>query len=245
MTASPLTPHASPGIFITGTDTGCGKTAVAAGIIHCLRSRGVAAAGMKPVASGCRETPAGLRNDDAELLLETAGLDVPYGDVNPYAFLPPIAPHLAAEETEMAVRTGPIEEAFNRLLGRSDCVVVEGVGGWAVPLGPELMLADLARSLNLPVILVVGMRLGCLNQAALSARAIQDDGLQLAGWIGNGLDQAFERAGANLASLKQMLDPAPCIGVVDYHAPATAQAVSRHLRFDRLMGAMGAATPES
>lgn len=232
------------GLFITGTDTGCGKTAVAAGIIHRLRSRGVTAAGMKPVASGCRRTPTGLRNEDAERLLEASGLELDYHQVNPYAFIPPVAPHLAADEAGVTISTDTILAAFRDLRRRADCVVVEGVGGWSVPLGPDFMLADLARALDLPVVLVVGMKLGCLNQALLSARAIRDDGLNLAGWIANAMDPEMERAGANLVSLKGLLAPAPCLGVVDHHAPATAEAVARHLRFDRLMAAMAAEEDE-
>lgn len=238
MSTSVHTIPARQGLFITGTDTGCGKTAVAAGIIHRFRSRGVTAVGMKPVASGCRETPAGLRNDDAERLLEAAGGGLDYDLVNPYAFAPPIAPHLAAEEAGTGIEIGAIREAFLALRRRADCVVVEGVGGWAVPLGPDLMLADLARALDLPVVLVVSLRLGCLNQALLSARAIRADGPPLAGWIANAVDPAMDRAGANLMSLKELLAPTPCLGVVDHHAPATAEAVARHLRFDRLMAAM-------
>lgn len=228
------------GLFITGTDTGCGKTAVAAGIIHRLRSRGVTAVGMKPVASGCRRTPAGLRNEDAELLMEASGLELDYDQVNPYAFAPPVAPHLAADEADVAISADTIRAAFLDLHRRADCVVVEGVGGWSVPLGPDFMLADLARALDLSVVLVVGMRLGCLNQALLSARAIRDDGLNLAGWIANAMDPGMERAGANLVSLKGLLAPAPCLGVVDHHSPATPETVARHLRFDRLMAAMAA-----
>lgn len=237
--------HRPPGLFITGTDTECGKTVVAAGIIHRLRSRGVNAAGMKPVASGSRETPAGLRNNDAELLLETAGGNLPYEDVNPYAFAPPIAPHLAAEEAGTRVEIAVIREALGRLRARSDAVIVEGVGGWAVPLGPGFMLADLARAVDLPVVLVVGMRLGCLNQALLAARAIREDGLSLAGWIANAVDPGFERAGANLVTLKNLLDPAPCLAVIEHHAPATPEKVAAHLRYDRLMEAMQVATPEA
>lgn len=232
--------EAGAGLFITGTDTGCGKTVVAAGIIRRFQSRGVRAAGMKPVASGSRPTPAGPRNDDAELLLATAGLDVPYEDVNPFAFEPPIAPHLAAEEAGTTIEIEPLAAAFRRLRDRAGCVVVEGVGGWAVPLGPDLMLADLARALDLPVVLVVGLRLGCLNQALLSARAIRDDGLPLAGWIANAVDPDFERPGANLATLKRLLEPTPCLGVVDHHPSPTADAAAKHLRFDRLVEAMAA-----
>jgi len=239
MTASDLPPAASPGLFVTGTDTGCGKTRIAAGIISRLRSRELRVAGMKPVASGCERRDGDLRNADAEALIAAADLDLPYAAVNPFAFEPPIAPHLAAEEADRTIDLDAILEAYRTLRGASDLVVVEGVGGWAVPLGGELMLADLARALALPVVLVVGLRLGCLNHAQLAARAIQEDGLKLAGWIGNAVDPDFERPGANLAALRERLKPVPCLGVVDFHDDPTPERIAAHLRPDKLMDAAG------
>lgn len=235
----------SPGLFVTGTDTGCGKTRIAAGIIARLRSRHMKVAGMKPVASGCERHGGALRNADAEALIDAAHLELPYGAVNPFAFEPPIAPHLAAEEAGRPIELDTILEAYRRLDDAADVVVVEGVGGWAVPLGGELMLADLARALALPVVLVVGLRLGCLNHAQLAARAIREDGLTLAGWIGNSVDPDFERPGANLAALRARLKPVPCLGVVDFHEDPTPERIAAHLRPDKLMAAAGYRPPET
>lgn len=239
MNPSLLTPHPSPGVFVTGTDTGCGKTLVAAGMLHRLRSRGVRAVGMKPVASGCEDTKEGLRNEDALLLQSESSFQPAYEDVNPYAFAPPIAPHVAAAEAGVGIDIERICECQRRLAAQADYLVMEGVGGWAVPLGPKLMLADLARAAGLPVVLVVGLRLGCLNHAQLAARAISDDGCKLAGWIANAVDPDFERVGANLQTLRERLAPAPCLGVVDFHDNPTPADIAAHLRPDKLMAAGG------
>jgi dethiobiotin synthetase len=201
------------GVFITGTDTGVGKTLVAAALLSALNAHGCRAVGMKPVASGCEPTPHGLRNDDAERLIAHSAGPLDYDLVNPYALATPIAPHLAAADAETQIRLDPILAAFAALSTNADCVVVEGAGGWAVPLSPTLMQADLVRALKLPVILVVGLRLGCINHALLSARAITDDGCALVGWIGNGIDAAMARVDGNIATLRARL-PAACLGVL-------------------------------
>jgi len=200
-------------VFITGTDTGIGKSLVAASLLRALQAQGRRALGMKPVASGCAMTPHGLRNHDAELL-RTHGSGAPdYALVNPYALREPIAPHLAAAHAGVAIRLDPIVAAFAALSTMAQCVVVEGVGGWAVPLSATLMQADLVRALNLPVILVIGLRLGCINHALLSVRAIVDDGCDLLGWIGNHIDPAMTCVEENIATLRARL-PAPCLGVL-------------------------------
>jgi len=202
-------------VFITGTDTGIGKSLVAASLLRALQAQGLRALGMKPIASGCTMTTQGLRNDDAELL-RTHGSGAPdYALVNPYALREPIAPHLAAAQAGVALRLDPIVAAFAALSTMSQCVVVEGVGGWAVPLSDTLMQADLVRALRLPVILVVGLRLGCINHALLSARAIAQDGCELIGWIGNQIDPAMLCLEENLATLRERL-PAPCLGVLPH-----------------------------
>ena len=175
-------------VFIAGTDTGIGKTHVAASLIHALRQAGRHPAGMKPVASGCLETPAGLRNEDALALIAAAGGDLPYALVNPASCREPLSPHLAARHAGVTLGLEPLTAAFETLRAGHDSVVVEGIGGWLVPLAPGFFAADLPRAWHLPVILVVGMRLGCLNHAQLSARAIQADGCHLAGWIANRID---------------------------------------------------------
>ena len=215
-------------VFITGTDTGVGKTLVAAALLTALNATGCRAVGMKPVASGCRETADGLRNDDAECLIAHSAGAPDYGLVNPYALLAPIAPHLAAADSGTQIQLDPILGAFAALSTNNDCVVVEGVGGWAVPLSPTLMQADLVRALKLPVILVVGLRLGCINHALLSARAIQSDGCVLIGWIGNGIDPAMAHVEDNIATLSARL-PAPCLGLLPASAPQP-RALAEHLR---------------
>ncbi|WP_426687255.1 dethiobiotin synthase [Rhodanobacter ginsengiterrae] len=213
----------SMAVFIAGTDTGIGKTHAACTLLHALRAAGHDVCGMKPVASGCMETPDGLRNDDALALL-AAGSDanLPYALVNPVALHDPLSPHLAAAHDGVEISLAPLRAAFEQLAGRHAGVVVEGVGGWLVPLAPGLFASDIARQWQLPVILVVGMRLGCLNHAQLSARAIVADGCRLLGWIGNCVDPAMEAPEENLATLCELLR-APCLGVLP-HGIAPAQA---------------------
>ena len=195
-------------VFVAGTDTGIGKTHVSCALLHALRADGARAAGMKPVASGCAPTREGLRNEDALALIAASDPQPDYAMCNPYAFEPAIAPHLAAADADVQIAFAPIESAYAHLAARADLVVVEGVGGWAVPLSDSLEAADIPRRLNLPVILVVGLRLGCINHARLSARAILDDGCELMGWVGNCIDPEMQRRDDNLATLRATL-PAP------------------------------------
>lgn len=216
------------GLFVTGTDTGVGKTRVAAGLIVALRRRGWRVAGMKPVASGCAMTPAGLRNDDALALQAASGFALPYAWVNPYAFAPPIAPHIAAADAAQSIQFSVITQAFERLTQHADWVVVEGVGGWRVPLGPDGDVAALARHLQLPVVLVVGLRLGCLNHAALTADAIRGSGLPLLGWIASAVDADFARPLDNWAALADIL-PEPCLGCLPHAPQAGAEDTAARL----------------
>jgi dethiobiotin synthetase len=215
-------------VFIAGTDTGIGKTHAACTLLHALRAAGHHACGMKPVASGCTQTPLGLRNDDA-LALQAAGSDasLPYGLVNPVALRDPLSPHLAAAHDGVDISLAPMRAAFDQLCAAHSYVVVEGVGGWRVPLAPGLFAADIAKQWRLPVILVVGLRLGCLNHALLSAQAIAADGCRLLGWIGNRIDPAMDAVEENLATLRTLL-PAPCLGVLPPGVASAAAAV--HLR---------------
>ncbi len=205
--------------FITGTDTGIGKTWVSRMLLDQLRARGVRALGMKPVASGCRMTAQGLRNDDAEILRGASAFAPAYADVNPYAFADPIAPHISARDTGTTIELARIEAAYGRLAALADALVVEGVGGWAAPLGESLSQADLVHALDLDVVLVVGMRLGCINHALLSARAIAADGCRLVGWIANPIDPAMARFDENVQTLRERL-PAPLLEVLTHVAPA-------------------------
>ena len=206
-----------PAWFVTGTDTGIGKSVASATLLHALRRRGLRAVGMKPLASGCERTPQGWRNEDA-LLLQAASLPRPdYDDVNPYALPQPLAPELAAADAGVTVSLAPIQAAFERLAAQADAVVVEGVGGWSAPLSDRLDQADLARALDLPVVMVVGLRLGCQNHARLTARAVAADGCELAGWIANDIDPGMESRDENFELLKARI-PAPCWGRLP-HAP--------------------------
>jgi dethiobiotin synthetase len=211
-----LNPH---GVFVTGTDTGIGKTHASVALLHAHRSSGRRAIGMKPVASGCRETVEGLRNEDADALIAASSPVPSYALCNPFALALPIAPHLAARQAGIEIALEPIVDAYRQLTAMADRVVVEGVGGWAVPLSDTLMQADLVHALGMPVVLVVGLRLGCINHALLSARAILADGCTMAGWIANRIDPAMAFADANLATLRSRIE-APLLGVLAHSAAA-------------------------
>src|SRR5690606_36038874 len=215
--------------FITGTDTEIGKTTIAAGLLHAARLAGLSTAAAKPVASGCVRTAQGLRNEDALALLGQCSLALDYAEVNPFAFAPAIAPHLAAREAGVELSVARLQPAVQRVLAHgADFTVVEGAGGWRVPLAGRETLADLAVALGLPVILVVGVRLGCISHALLSAEAIGHDGLRLAGWVANVVDPLTSRLEENLATRAGRL-PAPCLGQLPRLAEATPAAVAAHL----------------
>ncbi|MHB8744004.1 MAG: dethiobiotin synthase [Sulfuricaulis sp.] len=210
----------SGGWFITGTDTGVGKTRIAQLLLDALARAHQRAVGMKPVASGCRVTEAGLRNADAEALLAASGVAADYADVNPYALAPACAPHIAAREAGVEIRLDAILAHFHRLQQQAPWVVVEGVGGWLAPLGARLNLADIACALQLPVILVVGLRLGCLNHALLTVAAIQRQTVPFAGWIANQIDPDMMRVHENIDALKERID-APWLATFGYQSART------------------------
>lgn len=216
------------GLFVTGTDTEVGKTEVTLGLMEAFKRRGFRVLGMKPVAAGCALTAAGLRSDDALRLQAQGSTPLDYATVNPYAFEPPIAPHIAAAQAGVEIRLEPLEAAYHSQARQADCVLVEGVGGWRVPLGPDLTLADLPRTLGIPVVLVVGLRLGCINHALLSAESISDAGLPLTGWIANRIEPTMAAADENLATLCERL-PAPCFGVIPWLRAPTPAKVADHL----------------
>lgn len=220
--------------FITGTDTDAGKTTVAAGLLHAARLSGLSTAAGKPVASGSVITPQGLRNADALALQTECSLELGYDDINPFTFEPAIAPHLAAREAGVSLTVNALLQPMRRLLERNaDFTLIEGAGGWRVPLADQSNLSDLAMGLGLPVILVVGVRLGCINHALLTAEAIAQDGLQLAGWVANIVDPKTSRLEENLATLSERL-PAPCIGRVPRLKKVSAEAVAEHLHLELL-----------
>lgn len=222
------------GWFITGTDTGVGKTRFSCSLLRSLARAGHAAVGMKPVASGCRLTAAGLRSDDAQALMAASGRSTEYADVNPYALASACAPHIAAREMGVEIELEKILAGFRRLREKSPWVVVEGVGGWLVPLGERLTMAQVARALGLPVILVVGLRLGCLNHALLTAAAIRHARVPLAGWIANQIDPALTHAAENIAALEARL-AAPLLAHYPYQPQAPADAAAARIEIERLM----------
>ncbi|MDI9779927.1 dethiobiotin synthase [Pseudomonas putida] len=224
----------SQAYFIAGTDTDVGKTTIAAGLLHAARLQGLSTLGAKPVASGCSMTAKGLRNSDAQALIDESSVKLAYEEVNPFAFEPAIAPHVAAREASVALEVTVLAKAMRHVLEQgADFTLIEGAGGWRVPLSNHANLSDLAIALKLPVILVVGVRLGCINHALLSAEAIARDGLQLAGWVANIIEPRTSRLEENLASLAERL-PAPCLGRVPKLKQATADAVAEHLQLDLL-----------
>ena len=211
------------GFFVTGTDTGVGKTLVAAAMLHGFAARGLRAVGMKPVAAGCVRFGGRMINEDVVALTAASNVAVPGELINPYCFLPPIAPHLAAEQAGRRISLEVLASAHARLSALADVVVVEGAGGLLVPLNETEDFADLARLLRLPVVMVVGMRLGCLNHALLTALALRARGLELAGWVANSVDPHMAEFDANVSSMRNKLG-APLLGIVPHGPPAAADA---------------------
>lgn len=224
------------GYFVAGTDTGVGKTRITCALMHALQKHGSTVIGMKPVASGCEQTPDGLRNEDALLLQAQSSLDLPYGSINPYAFELPVSPHIAAEKAGARIQIDTIHKQMLLLMKSTDCLMVEGVGGWHVPLsywkndqkGDQENTEDLAIALGLPVILVVGMRLGCLNHALLTYEAIIRSGLRCAGWVANQIDPDFTHLQENIETLKTEFD-ASLIGVVPFQEGIKTEQISNLL----------------
>lgn len=222
------------GFFITGTDTGVGKTWVTLGLLNALAAVGYHMAAMKPVASGVIETPEGLGNEDALLLQQQASVTLAYNVVNPYLFVPPIAPHLAAQRAGRRIEIAHIKNLFDEIAAQADCVVVEGAGGWCVPLNEHETIADLAVALGLPVVLVVGMRLGCLNHALLTCESIARYGVSLAGWVANTITPEFAELEENIAALSERIS-APLLGVLPHLPALDARQVGKALRVEKLL----------
>jgi dethiobiotin synthetase len=219
------------GFFITGTDTGCGKTRVTVGLLRALRGLGTAAIGMKPIAAGTISTNYGMINDDvAKIAAESyddKGLRPLPTDINPYCFESPISPNIAARQTGVEVDLNRIATAYARLSERCGCVLVEGAGGWLCPVGPDASMADVAQQLALPVVMVVGMRLGCLNHALLTAQGIERAGLKLAGWIASVIEPAMRALPENLETLRSRLS-APHLAALPYALDCTSDAARLH-----------------
>jgi len=211
------------GLFVTGTDTGVGKTVVACGLVRALRKRGVQVGVMKPIASGATPTPEGLRNADALDLMAASGTCASYAEVNPYCFEPPVSPHIAAEDAKISIDIDMIAQHYRQLAAQADWVIVEGAGGWLAPIGDRESMADIAAVLQLPALLVVGLKLGCLNHALLTRRSIAARAVPFAGWVASGVEPAMLRAAANLATLERLLGEPP-LAVVP-HAPAAMRSL--------------------
>lgn len=219
----------SRGIFVTGTDTGVGKTVVACALLRALAGRGIDAVPMKPIAAGAVTHDGGWANEDTIALVRAAGGRAPpLADVTPILLREPIAPHIAAAHERRAIALDLVMPAFERLAAGDRFVVVEGVGGFKVPLGDRLDSVDLAQALGLPVVLVVGLRLGCLNHALLTAQAIRSAGLVLAGWVANRIDPAMAAADENVATLEARLG-APLLGRLPHAPRIDPQALARDL----------------
>jgi dethiobiotin synthetase len=218
-------PHS---IYVTGTDTGVGKTLIAAALVRALNQAGQRARGLKPLASGAARTPGGLRNADALALQAEGRPPAPYELVNPWCFEPAIAPHLAAAEAGIETPLPALLEWYERACAGCEWTVVEGAGGWRVPLHPRGSTSDLPEALGLPVLLVVGLRLGCLNHAQLTFEAIRHGPAPFAGWIGNRIEPEFARSEENLATLEQLLG-APPLAVIPALSPPDTGIVARML----------------
>ena len=221
--------------FLTGTDTGIGKTTVACALLAKARQQGLSTLGLKPVAAGCEPTPEGLRNSDALQLQAVSTIKLSYPEVNPVALAEPLSPHLAARAAGRRLTifqlTGHVRSG---LMHRADLTLVEGAGGWRVPLSDRELLSGLPKELKMPVVLVVGMRLGCLNHAVLTAEAIIKDGLRLAGWVANQTDPEMQAVEDNLATLQAML-PGPCLGFIPYRPETDPEIMAAHLDISPLI----------
>lgn len=201
--------------FITGTDTDVGKTFVALELIRELKRQGKSVGVMKPIAAGAKLQDGELVNEDAQALIEASGCNTAYKQVNPYLFERPVSPHIEAQRTAVLIDPDLILRYYRNIQAEHDVVVVEGAGGWFTPVGEGLTLADLARKLQIPVVLVVGMKLGCLNHAELTFRAIEQSGLAMAGWIANSLDPQMDCLAENIQYLKNRLQ-VPLLTSISY-----------------------------
>ncbi|MGH8642800.1 MAG: dethiobiotin synthase [Burkholderiales bacterium] len=223
---------------MTGTDTGVGKTLVACALLHAFAARGKTAVGMKPIASGGEPGASGFVYGDVERLLAAGNVAATREEINPYCFAPPIAPHIAALEAGVRIELQRIEQAFHALAARAQVVVVEGIGGFNVPLGPGTDTTQLAARLALPVVLVVGMRLGCLNHALLTTEAIAARGLPLAGWVANHIDPEMAAAVENVQALQQRV-AAPLLARIAHAAVPDPCAIAPQLELGPLAQLIG------
>lgn len=222
------------GFFVTGTDTDSGKTFFATALIHALRQQGAIVYPFKPVAAGAELIDGRLYNEDALALIRASGQDLPYELVNPYCFEPPIAPHIAADQAGVRIVRERIRRCYNELATQPDHMVVEGAGGWRVPLDGDWDIAALAADLDLPVILVVGMKLGCLSHALLTVESIQASGLKLAGWIASQTQPDMAVFDENIETLKRSIE-APFLGLLPHQPNIGAEEVASHIAVRKIL----------
>ncbi len=222
------------GLYITGTDTEIGKTLVSTLLIQLLVQQGFKVAGMKPVASGASMLEGELKNEDALSLIQASNIELDYKTVNPYVFEEAASPHIVAEKAGVEIEFNEIIKNYNELQNQSDHVIVEGVGGWYAPLSNHTTVADLAEKLQLPVILVVGIRLGCLNHALLTAQAIRQANLPIAGWIANIVEQDFSSAEENISALQHFLNDFPFLGSVCYQTDLNLSSIKHTINIQNL-----------
>ena len=221
--------------FVTGTDTNVGKTLVTCALLQKAGQQGLKTLGLKPIAAGCEQTSEGLRNDDALAIQQASNINLDYEEINPVALAEPVSPHIAAawagKRPNVSRLVGYCRGAF---MAKPEFVLVEGAGGWLVPINERETLADFAAQLELPVILVVGMRLGCINHALLTVQAIKQSGLRLAGWVANRLEQDMLAYAENLQTLQQRID-APLLGEIPFLAEASSEAALQYLSLESLL----------
>ncbi|GGI84452.1 ATP-dependent dethiobiotin synthetase BioD [Shewanella gelidii] len=215
--------------FVAGTDTDSGKTIVSSALLHLAQEQGIQTLGVKPIASGCQDTPAGLRNSDALSLMAKSSIKLEYDEVNPFSFEPAIAPHIAAKEQGVPLSPEALQQTIDLCLYQdAELCIIEGAGGWRLPLGSGAFLSDVVKAWQLPVILVVGVKLGCLNHAVLTQEAILADGLKIAGWVANQVDSNMSCYQENIESLNELMQ-GPCLGEIPYLASATAEVAANYL----------------
>ncbi|MCK4842012.1 MAG: dethiobiotin synthase [Methylococcales bacterium] len=220
------------GFFITGTDTGVGKTWATIALMRRFKQQELSVVGMKPVAAGCEYQDGQLKNEDALLIQENASQWLDYSDINPYAFEDAISPHLAG--VEYPVQIDVIAQAFDKIKDKADVILVEGAGGWFAPLNNEDDIADLAKALALPVIVVVAIRLGCINHARLTLQAIQSAGVHCVGWIAMCIDPKMARQDENIATIKNK-SSAPLLGVLPYTDEMNFDYLAENLTAEKLI----------
>lgn len=222
------------GFFVTGTDTGIGKTFASCALLQAFAKSGHSVGAMKPVAAGCEQTAAGWRNDDALQLMQHSNIELGYKQVNPIALSPPIAPHLAIKEADKAVTIAQLASHFDQIKNRAEYFIVEGAGGWLVPLNENESMADIPEAFGLDIILVVGIRLGCINHALLTAAAIEQSGNHLAGWVANIIDPSMLMLEKNILTLRESIK-APLLGTVPHMDTRELSVASQKLDVDFLL----------